>query len=129
MFFQQLLVVMFDRALGVQNLGEVERYPDMNVGRGSRISSNIFEKQFWFREVETLHVDEFWIRIWKLLPLAHFEEAVEDEDEFREIGRKSSAKEIFLTFATDFLTEAPALEHLFRNSALPNCDAPVFRSL
>ncbi len=71
----------------------------------------------------------FRIRIQKLLPLAHFEEAVDDEDEFREIGRKSSAKDIFLTFATDFLTETPALEHLFRNSALPKCEAPVLISL
>jgi hypothetical protein len=63
------------------------------------------------------------------LPLAHFEEAVDDEDEFREIGGKKSAKDIFLTFATDFLTEAPALEHLFQNSALLNCEAPVLRSL
>ena len=45
----------------------------------------------------------------------HFEEAVEDEDEFLEICGKSSAKDIFLILATDFLTEAPALEHLFQN--------------
>jgi hypothetical protein len=31
--------------------------------------------------------------------------------------------------ATDFLTEAPALEHLFLNSARPNWEAPVLRSL
>ncbi len=60
------------------------------------------------------------------MPLAHFEEAVEDEDEFRDIGGKSSAKYIFLNFAMDFLTEAPAFEHLFRNWSLPNCEAPVF---
>jgi hypothetical protein len=47
--------------------------------------------------------------------VAHFEEALEDEDEFREIGGKSLAKDIVLTLATDFLTEAPAFEHLFRN--------------
>ncbi len=74
--------------------------------------SNVFEKEFWFREVEALHVDEFRIRIQNLLSLAHFEE---DEDEFWEIGGKSSIKDIFLTFATDFLTNAPAFEHLFRN--------------
>ncbi len=59
----------------------------------------------------------------------HFDEAVEDDDEFREIGGNSSANDIFLTLATDFLTEAPALEHCFRNSARPNCEAPVLRSL
>jgi len=47
--------------------------------------------------------------------MAHFEEAVEDEDVFREIDGKSLANDIFLTLATDFLTEAPALEHLFQN--------------
>ncbi len=59
----------------------------------------------------------------------HFEEAVEDDEEFLDIGGKSSASDIFLTFAMDFLTEAPALEHLFQNSARPNCEAPVLRSL
>ncbi len=58
----------------------------------------------------------------------HFDEAVEDDEEFREIGGKSSAKDIFLTLATDFLTEAPGLEHRFWNSARPNCEAPVLRS-
>jgi hypothetical protein len=61
--------------------------------------------------------------------VAHFEEAVEDDDEFLEIGRKSSASDIFRTLATDFLTVAPAHEHLFRNWSLPNCEAPVLRSL
>jgi hypothetical protein len=53
--------------------------------------------------------------------MAHFEGAVDDDDEFRDIGGKSSANDIFRTLATDFLTEAPALEHLFRNWSLPNC--------
>jgi hypothetical protein len=61
----------------------------------------------------------------KHLALAHFEEAVDDEDELREIGRKSSANDIFLTLATNFLTEVPAREHLLQNCSLPNCDAPV----
>ncbi len=121
--------MLLNRRLGAQDLGEVERYPDMNVVRNSSVTSNIFEEKFWFREVEVLCVDELWIWIWKLLTLAHFEEAVDDEDEFWEIGGKSSAKDIFLTLATDFLTEAPALEHHFRNSAHPNWEAPVLRSL
>ncbi len=58
--------------------------------------------------------------------MTQFEEAV-DDDEFRKIG--SSAKDIFLTFATDFWMEAPAWEHPLRNCSLPNCDAPVCRSL
>jgi hypothetical protein len=58
--------------------------------------SNIFEKEFWFREVKALRIDELPIWIRKLLALAHFEEAVDDEDEFREIGGKSFANDIFL---------------------------------
>jgi hypothetical protein len=58
----------------------------------------------------------------------HFEEALED-DEFLDIGGNNSASDIFLTLATDFLTEAPAREHLFQNWSLPNCEAPVLRSL
>jgi hypothetical protein len=38
----------------------------------------------------------------------HFEEAVEDDQEFLDIGGNNSASDIFLTLATDFLTEAPA---------------------
>ena len=115
--------------LGVQDLRKVERYPYMDVGGGCGVPSDILEEKFWFREVEALRVNELRVRIRKLLPLAHFEEAVDEEDEFREIGGKSSAKDIFLTLATDFLTEAPALEHLFLNSARPNLVPPVLSSL
>ncbi len=59
----------------------------------------------------------------------YFDEAVEDDEEFREIGGNNSANNIFLTLATDFRTEAPALEHRFWNSARPNCEVPVLRSL
>ena len=59
----------------------------------------------------------------------HFDEAVEDDEEFREMGGNNSANDIFLTLATDFRTEAPALEHLFLNSARPNLVAPVLSSL
>jgi len=62
---------------------------------GSRVASNIFEEQLWFSEVEALHVYELQIRIRKQLAVAHFEEAVEDVDKFREIGRKSTANDIF----------------------------------
>ncbi len=57
-------------------------------------------------EVEAFRIDESRIGICKLLPLAHFEEAVDDEDEFQEIGGKNSANDILRTFDTDFLTEA-----------------------
>ena len=60
---------------------------------------------------------------------SYFDEAVEDDEEFREMGGNSSANDIFLTLATDFLTEAPALEHLFLNSARPNLVLPVLSSL
>ena len=59
----------------------------------------------------------------------YFDEAVEDDEELREMGGNSSAKDIFLTLATDFLTEAPAFEHRFLNSARPNFVPPVLSSL
>jgi hypothetical protein len=68
---------------------------------------------------------EIWIRFQMGDTLGHFDEAVEEEDEFLDIGRKSSASDIFLTLATNFLTEALAQEHLLQNYSLPNCDAPV----
>jgi len=74
-------------------------------------------------------VRRLWFRTQSVAFCGHFEEAVEDDEEFLDISGKSSASDIFLTFAMDFLTEAPALEHLFRNSACPNCEAPVLRSL
>jgi hypothetical protein len=52
----------------------------MNVGRSSSVTANVFEEKFWLREVKALRVDEVQIGIRKLLALAHFEEAVYDED-------------------------------------------------
>jgi hypothetical protein len=57
--------VLLDGGSGVQDLEEVEGDPDMNVSRGSSVTSNIFEKEFWFREVKALRVDELRIRIRK----------------------------------------------------------------
>ncbi len=70
-----------------------------------------------------------WYRFQSVTARGHFDEAVEDEEEFHEIGGNSSANDIFLTLATDFRTEAQALEHLFLNSARPNFAAPVLSSL
>ncbi len=52
--------------------------------------------------------------------LLHFVEAVVDDDEFRDIGGKSSDEDIFRTLATDFRTEAPAREHRLLNCTRPN---------
>ena len=70
-----------------------------------------------------------WYRFQRVTARGYFDEAVEDEEELREMGGNSSAKDIFLTLAMDFLTEAPALEHLFLNSARPNFVAPLLSSL
>jgi hypothetical protein len=43
MFVQQQFVFWFNRVLGVQNLGEVEGNPYMNVCRCSRKALNILE--------------------------------------------------------------------------------------
>ena len=74
-------------------------------------------------------VGVLWFRFQRVTSRGHFDEAVEDDEEFREIGGKSLARDIFLTLATDFLTEAPDLEHCFQTSAHPICEAPVLRSL
>ena len=50
----------------------------------------------------------------------HFVEAVDDDDEFHDIGGKSSDKDIFQTLGTDFRTVAPAREHRLRNCSRPN---------
>ncbi len=70
-----------------------------------------------------------WYRFQSATARGYFDEAVEDDEEFREMGGNNSANDIFLTLATDFLTEAPALEHLFLKSARPNLEAPVLSSL
>ncbi len=70
-----------------------------------------------------------WYRFQSVTARGHFDEALEDDEEFHEMGGNNSANDIFLTLATDFRTEAPALEHLFLNSARPNLVAPVLSSL
>ena len=127
MLIKEYLVLLLNCGLGVQDLRKVEGNSYLDVSRSCSVMANVLEEEFGFSEVEALRIVE--LRIRKLLPLAHFEEAEDEEDEFREIGRKSSAKDIFLTLAMDFLTEAPALEHLFLNSARPNLEAPVLSSL
>ncbi len=54
--------MLLDSLPGVQDLGEIERYPDMDVSRSCSVTSNVFEKEFWFHEVEALRVDK--LRIW-----------------------------------------------------------------
>jgi len=49
--------VLLDGVFSVQNMGEVERYPDMNVRRSSRISSCVFEEEFAFCHVKALCID------------------------------------------------------------------------
>ncbi len=84
-----------------------------------------------FRQVDGSDFNNFllWYRFQRVTVRGYFDEAAEDEEEFREIGGNNSANDIFLTLATDFLTDAPALEHLFLNSALPNLEVPVLSSL
>ena len=65
-----------------------------------------------------------WYRFQSVTARGYFDEAVEDDEEFREMGGNNSANDIFLTLATDFRTEAPALEHLFLNSAQPKFGSP-----
>ncbi len=83
------------------------------------------------RRVDGSDLNNFllWYRFQSVTARGYFDEAIEDDEEFREMGGNNSANDIFLTLATDFRTEAPALEHLFLNSARPNLVAPVLSSL
>ena len=76
-------------------------------------------------------VDNFLLgyRFQRVTTRGYFGEAEEDDEELRGLGGNSSAKDIFLTLATDFLTEALAFEHRFLNSARPNFVPPVLSSL
>ncbi len=85
--------------------------------------------KFWWVDGSDLSNFLLWYRFQSVTARGYFDEAVEDDEEFREMGRNNSANNIFLTLATDFRTEAPALEHLFLNSARPNLVAPVLSSL
>ncbi len=62
-FIEKQGIVVFNGVLGVQDLGEVERYPDVNVGGCGCVTSNIFEKEFLFHELEALRVNELWVQI------------------------------------------------------------------
>ncbi len=44
MLVEEKCIVLLNGVLGVQDLGEVERYPDVNVCRCGCVPSNIFEK-------------------------------------------------------------------------------------
>ena len=85
--------------------------------------------KFW--RVNGSDFDDFllWYPFQSVTTRGYFDEAVEDDEEFRDMGGNNSANDIFLTLATDFLTEAPALEHLFLKSARPNLEAPVLSCL
>ncbi len=85
--------------------------------------------KFW--RVNGSDFDDFlpWYRFQSVTTRGYFDEAVEDDEKFRDMGGNNSANDIFLTLATDFLTEAPALEHLFLKWDRPNLEAPVLSSL
>ena len=85
--------------------------------------------EIWFVNCSDLDNLFLWYRFQSVTTRGYFDEAVEDEEELREMGGNSSASDIFRTLATDFRTDAPALEHLFLNSARPNLVAPVLSSL
>ena len=85
--------------------------------------------EIWFVNCLDFNNLFLWYRFQSVTTRGYFDEAVEDEEELREMGGNSSARDIFRTLATDFRTDAPALEHLFLNSARPNLVAPVLSSL
>ena len=44
MLVQELLIYTGDSLFRVENCGEVEGYPDVNVSGGGRVFSNVFEE-------------------------------------------------------------------------------------
>ncbi len=97
------------------------------MARGHVVALGVVK--FWWVNGSDLNNFLLWYRFQSVTAQGYFDEAVEDDEEFREMGRYNSANDIFLTLAMDFLTEAPALEHLFLKSACPNLEAPVLSSL
>ncbi len=81
MFFKKLIVNSGDGLFCVENGGEIKRNSDVDVSRGGSVVSDIFKEQFWFSEVKILGVDEFRVRVRNGGARAHFEEAVEDDEE------------------------------------------------
>ena len=97
------------------------------MSRGHVVALGLVE--IWFVKCSDINNLFLWYRFQSVTTRGYFDEAVEDEEELREMGGNSSARDIFLTLATNFRTDAPALEHLFLNSARPNFVAPVLSSL
>ena len=100
-------------------------------GSGGSIFAHVFKEKFWFGEVKILGVDEFRVRIRNSGARAHFEEAVDDEDECREMARNLSAT--FRTLSTVCWTAFPTVFrvdwHLFKNCWHPSSKLrPRFRS-
>ena len=58
--------------------------------------------KFWRVNCPDLNNFLLWYRFQSVATGGYFDEAVEDEEEFREMGGNSSASDIFLTLATDF---------------------------
>ncbi len=95
--------------------------------------ADVFEKEFWFGKVKTLCIDEFRVRIWNVLPPGHFEEAIDDEDEFCNSWAKWTSSAAFFTLVTvfstallmDFRVELHLYKNCFlpRNSCLPKCSS------
>jgi hypothetical protein len=87
-----------------------------------------FKNSFWLCKVEVSHYNEFLIWVHNSLALAHFEEAVDEDDEFLDTGGKYSVH--VCTLATDFCTEFLADQQLFKDCTCPrNCTLPEWSSL
>jgi hypothetical protein len=109
-------------SLSVENRSEVERDSDVDVGGSGCVTADVFEKEFGFGKVKILCVHEFRVWVRNIRPRAHFEEAVQDDDECRDMMGNSLVT--FWTFSTvcwtAFSTDFRVLRHLFRNSLLPS---------
>jgi hypothetical protein len=55
-FVEEQHIMLLISIFFVQDLCEVEWYPDMNVGGSSSVSSNVFKEKLRLREVEALRI-------------------------------------------------------------------------
>ena len=110
--------------LGVEYSCKVERDSYVDVRGSGSVFANIFEEKFWFCEVEVevLGVDEFRVRVRNSGARAHFEEAIDDEDECREMAGNSSAtfRTLSMVCWTAFPTDFRVERHLLRNCWRPS---------
>jgi hypothetical protein len=119
-FFVQLIVHLRDGLFGVKNGCEIEGNSDVDVSGGGLVTADIFKEKFWFGKIKILRIQEFRVR--NCRPRAHFEEAVDNEEECLEMTGNSSAtfRTLSMVCWTALPTDFRVDLHLLSNSWRPS---------